>query len=389
MTEQHSTAEKKVWDLPTRIFHWTLAAFVITAILTGSDRGITFRIHTYLGYAIMVLILYRLAWGFLGGEYARFASFVQSGPAVRDYLKAVAKLSPPPYAGHNPAGGWMIILMLAVLVAICITGMVAAVAEGATVPFFADMTRRDARPFKELHESPRQRHDRADRDPPAGGPGGLVAHQGQPDPRHDHRTEAGPHSTAGRPSREHRDGAMASHPGIGVWRLHGGQHPLPLASSPRQLGDPGPLPSQDYLPVSQSGLGFGEAPAALPARAPLRFAAPESSLSRSPCRTVLSARREAPKNTERRRSGARLREQLSDSIPRPPSSRWLKPQLFSGGIRRKIKGPRGQGADRRPWNRRTEKKAQWQSNCGINFVSDYQNDRRLGCGEPDGPPLWA
>ena len=152
MAEHQMDDEKRVWDLPTRLFHWLLAAFVIVEFMTGSDRGLMFRIHTYLGYGILVLILFRLGWGFVGGEHALFRDFVRPWSLVREYLKSVLRLKPPAYAGHNPAGGWVILLMLAALLAIVVTGMVGAVAEGATVPFFTDLSRASARPIKNLHE---------------------------------------------------------------------------------------------------------------------------------------------------------------------------------------------------------------------------------------------
>lgn len=141
-----------VWDLSTRVFHWLLAFFVIASFFTGEDEGLLFRIHTYFGYAILILLLFRIAWGVIGGEYARFSDFVKPWSEVKAYLRTVIALSPPRYTGHNPAGGWMIVVMLVTLFLIVITGMMAAVSEGATMPFFDGLPRAISRLMNELHE---------------------------------------------------------------------------------------------------------------------------------------------------------------------------------------------------------------------------------------------
>lgn len=142
----------EVWDLPTRIFHWLLALFVITNFFTGEDEGLLFRVHTFIGYAILALLLFRLGWGIIGGEHARFLDFIRPWSEVRCYLKAVRSLAPPRHVGHNPAGGWMVLLMLVTLLLIVLTGMMGAVAEGASIPFLDGFPRAIARAMKGVHE---------------------------------------------------------------------------------------------------------------------------------------------------------------------------------------------------------------------------------------------
>ena len=101
-----------VWDLPTRIFHWLLAGSFAGAWLTAdSERWID--VHVTLGYTFAGLIAFRLLWGLAGSRYARFSSFVRGPAAVRRYFVSVLALRPEHHVGHNPAGGWAVIAMLA------------------------------------------------------------------------------------------------------------------------------------------------------------------------------------------------------------------------------------------------------------------------------------
>lgn len=100
-----------VWDLPTRLFHWLLAATFAGAWLTAdSERWID--VHVILGYTFAGLIAFRLVWGFLGSRYARFSSFVAGPGAVRRYLGSILAFRPEHHAGHNPAGGWAVLALL-------------------------------------------------------------------------------------------------------------------------------------------------------------------------------------------------------------------------------------------------------------------------------------
>lgn len=100
-----------VWDLPTRLFHWLLAASFAGAWLTSeSERWID--VHAMLGYSFAGLIAFRLLWGFAGSRYARFASFVTGPAAVRRYLYSIISFRPERHVGHNPAGGWAVLALL-------------------------------------------------------------------------------------------------------------------------------------------------------------------------------------------------------------------------------------------------------------------------------------
>lgn len=102
----------KVWDLPTRVFHWLLAASFAGAFLTADSERYR-DLHVMLGYTLAGLIGFRLVWGLVGTRYARFASFLFGPGRLMEYLKSLPTASPKHYAGHNPAGALAIFLLLA------------------------------------------------------------------------------------------------------------------------------------------------------------------------------------------------------------------------------------------------------------------------------------
>lgn len=126
----------KVWDLPTRVFHWSLVALVLIAYFSGEGRpyGLPYWIHIVSGYAVGLLVAFRLVWGLFGGEHARFGAFVRGWAAVKDHARSIVRLSPLRTPGHNPIGGWMIVLMLVMLFLIVVTGLLAQDKTGGTGP---------------------------------------------------------------------------------------------------------------------------------------------------------------------------------------------------------------------------------------------------------------
>jgi cytochrome b len=112
-------ATVRVWDPFVRVFHWSLAILFLVAYATGDEIE---NVHIAAGYAIAGLIAARIVWGFIGPGYARFSNFVRPPREVLAYLRDVALLRAPRYIGHNPAGGAMIIALLAALMGTAITG---------------------------------------------------------------------------------------------------------------------------------------------------------------------------------------------------------------------------------------------------------------------------
>jgi cytochrome b len=105
-----------VWDLPTRLFHWLLLICVILSFATGNIGGNVMEYHLLSGYAIFVLLIFRVTWGFVGSRTARFSSFVKGPATIFAHLAVLLqKKTETPYLGHNPLGGWSIVAMLLVL----------------------------------------------------------------------------------------------------------------------------------------------------------------------------------------------------------------------------------------------------------------------------------
>lgn len=104
-----------VWDLPTRIFHWSLVVLTTTSFITGKIGGNAMQWHGRSGFAILTLILFRLLWGLFGSRSARFASFLRGPAAVFAYARNLFGGGPVDHIGHNPLGGWSIAAMLAAL----------------------------------------------------------------------------------------------------------------------------------------------------------------------------------------------------------------------------------------------------------------------------------
>ena len=115
----------RVWDLPTRIFHWSLAALLVFSFATGKIGGTWMDWHLKSGYCILALLVFRLAWGFLGSRTARFAGFLRGPRAALEFARATLGGRHPVTVGHNPLGGWMVLLMLAALAVQAITGLFA------------------------------------------------------------------------------------------------------------------------------------------------------------------------------------------------------------------------------------------------------------------------
>lgn len=111
-----------VWELPVRLFHWTLvglfiALYVSIEVMDNIDR------HAQLGYAMLALVLFRLVWGFVGGTYARFGDFLHAPGTVLRYARTVTEAKPETIPGHNPLGGWMVLALLLGLLTQVLFGM--------------------------------------------------------------------------------------------------------------------------------------------------------------------------------------------------------------------------------------------------------------------------
>jgi cytochrome b len=113
----------QVWDAPTRLFHWLLLALVVTAWFTGEGEGGTGAIHRYAGEAIAGLIVFRVIWGFWGGEHARFSDFAAGPTVILAHVQNLFSKTPTRHLGHNPLGGLAVFLLLVTVAIIVVTGL--------------------------------------------------------------------------------------------------------------------------------------------------------------------------------------------------------------------------------------------------------------------------
>jgi cytochrome b len=107
----------RIWDLPTRAFHWLLAACVIGSILSAKIGGNAMVWHFRLGYLVLTLILFRLLWGVVGGRWSRFASFLYAPATTLRYLCGQSRPGEHLDVGHNPLGAFSVFGLLMVLAA--------------------------------------------------------------------------------------------------------------------------------------------------------------------------------------------------------------------------------------------------------------------------------
>jgi cytochrome b len=120
-----TTTPVRVWDLPTRLFHWTLAACVLASIATAWIGGNAMSWHFKLGWLAMALLLFRLVWGIVGGRWSRFASFVYAPSAVARFLRGASRADEHHEVGHSPLGAFSVFAVLAVLMVQVATGLFA------------------------------------------------------------------------------------------------------------------------------------------------------------------------------------------------------------------------------------------------------------------------
>ena len=110
-----------VWDGPTRLFHWLTATLVVAAYVTWRLNWMDW--HARAGYALLTLVIFRILWGIFGSETTRFSTFIASPRAAARHLAHALRREPDRQAGHNPAGGWMVLFLLLLLFVETLTGV--------------------------------------------------------------------------------------------------------------------------------------------------------------------------------------------------------------------------------------------------------------------------
>lgn len=118
-----STTERLVWDLPLRVFHWLLAASLVASYVTARIGYDVRQYHMWLGYWMIGLLTFRLAWGFLGTRHSRFGSFLPRPAQVAAHLRETLTGAEKPTAGHNPVGSLMVFAVLILLAMQALSGL--------------------------------------------------------------------------------------------------------------------------------------------------------------------------------------------------------------------------------------------------------------------------
>jgi cytochrome b len=138
-----------VWDLPLRIFHWLLVAAFVVAYISEDDW---LTVHVWAGYLVAGLLVFRVIWGIIGGQYARFSSFICSVSESKAYLIDLARSKAKHYLGHNPAGSLMIVLLLISLLLIVLSGLVLYAADQNAGPLAGMISSTYEHFWEEAHE---------------------------------------------------------------------------------------------------------------------------------------------------------------------------------------------------------------------------------------------
>lgn len=126
----------RVWDLPVRVFHWLLVALVTTSVTTGLIGGNLMVWHMRSGYAILTLVVFRIIWGLIGSTTARFSDFLYAPRHVLEFAGNLLSRRPAHYLGHNPLGGWMVLVLLLAILFQATTGLFANDDTGTEGPLY-------------------------------------------------------------------------------------------------------------------------------------------------------------------------------------------------------------------------------------------------------------
>lgn len=115
-----------VWDVPVRLFHWLLVLLLATSYFSGRAGGDWMQLHFLSGYAILTLLFFRIAWGFVGSTTARFSNFLKGPRAAFTHVAHLFRKEGPRDVGHNPMGGAMVVVLIVAVLAQAVAGLFAA-----------------------------------------------------------------------------------------------------------------------------------------------------------------------------------------------------------------------------------------------------------------------
>jgi cytochrome b len=142
----------RVWDLPTRLFHWVLVLLIGLQYATGKYGLLDMRWHYWLGYATLALIGFRVLWGFAGSQTSRFAEFLRGPAAVWRHAGAYFRENPQRVAGHNPLGGWSVLAMLVCVIVQTVSGLFASDEINEQGPFAEQVAEKTMHLMTRIHD---------------------------------------------------------------------------------------------------------------------------------------------------------------------------------------------------------------------------------------------
>ncbi len=145
-------ARARVWDLPTRLFHWTLVALIALQFATAQFGLLDMSWHFRFGYATLALIVFRVVWGFVGSQTSRFTHFVRGPGAIVAYTRATFSREPHVAIGHNPLGGWSVLVFLASISVQCVSGLFSSDGVDTDGPLADNVTSATVKFFTRVHD---------------------------------------------------------------------------------------------------------------------------------------------------------------------------------------------------------------------------------------------
>lgn len=141
-----------IWDLPTRLFHWVLVVLIALQYATAEFHFLDMDWHFRFGYATLALILFRLLWGVFGSQTSRFGHFVRGPSAVIAHVRALFSTNPHVSVGHNPLGGWSVLVLLLCVAVQVISGLFASDGIDTDGPFADRVSNATSQVWTRIHD---------------------------------------------------------------------------------------------------------------------------------------------------------------------------------------------------------------------------------------------
>ena len=142
----------RVWDVPTRLFHWTLVVLIALQYATAKFHVLDMEWHFRFGYATLALIVFRLLWGIFGSQTSRFAAFVRGPSTVFRHTVSLLSNKASTSIGHNPLGGWSVLVLLACVLLQAISGLFASDGIDTQGPLSDRLTTASVKLWTRIHD---------------------------------------------------------------------------------------------------------------------------------------------------------------------------------------------------------------------------------------------